>query len=294
MYGGVSLAVYINGVSQEFYHAVQGNGIYRLIKELTDSEIVLDIMSGSSAGGINGILLSYALCNGKDFTRCGDLWRNAADIRRLVRAPSNGPEPVRSVLDSEGYYQTELERAFRLMDASPATGERPRRQGTRSVCDGHGCRRSYLQTRPQRRRSRDLGKGLSCCLPPQALVVAESRTWTLQESGSNHRTLQTWRGSRPVFPARSPVLLFSLNIAGKSSMQWAAQMNCCSIGANWPGSHFPDRRGVIETNCSHTQSGEFFFRTTERKVDRKLYYVEPDPERFAERDGNFIPGTPDF
>src|SRR5678815_3934216 len=62
MYGGVSLAVYINGVSQEFYHAVQGNGVYHLIKELTDSEIVLDIVSGSSAGGINGILLSYALC----------------------------------------------------------------------------------------------------------------------------------------------------------------------------------------------------------------------------------------
>ena len=32
VYGGVSLAVYINGVSQEFYHAVQGNGVYRLIK----------------------------------------------------------------------------------------------------------------------------------------------------------------------------------------------------------------------------------------------------------------------
>ena len=77
MYGGVSLAVYINGVSQEFYHAVQGNGVYRLIKELTDSEIVLDILSGSSAGGINGILLAYALCNSKDFTRCGDLWRSA-------------------------------------------------------------------------------------------------------------------------------------------------------------------------------------------------------------------------
>src|SRR6266498_4269355 len=80
LYGGVSLAVYINGVSQEFYHAVQGNGVYRLIKELTDSEIVLDIVSGSSAGGINGILLSYALCNGKDFTRSQDLWRNSADI----------------------------------------------------------------------------------------------------------------------------------------------------------------------------------------------------------------------
>src|SRR6187399_1343428 len=125
LYGGVSLAVYINGVSQEFYHAVQGNGVYRLIKELTDSEIVLDIVSGSSAGGVNGILLAYALCNGRDFTRCSDLWRNAADIRRLVRSPSHGAGTVRSVLDSEGYYQSELERAFRLLVDAPATGEAP-------------------------------------------------------------------------------------------------------------------------------------------------------------------------
>ncbi|HET9943131.1 MAG TPA: patatin-like phospholipase family protein, partial [Terriglobia bacterium] len=125
MYGGVSLAVYIHGVSQEFYHAVQGNGVYKLIKELTDSEIVLDILSGSSAGGINGILLAYSLSNNKDFTRCEELWRSAADIRRLVRVPSNGPEPVRSVLDSEGYYQTELERAFRFLHSAPARGESP-------------------------------------------------------------------------------------------------------------------------------------------------------------------------
>src|SRR5215510_12143676 len=105
MYGGVSLAVYINGVAQEFYHAVQGNGVYRLIKELTDSEIILDIASGSSAGGINGILLAYSLCNGKDFTRSADLWRNAADIQRLLRSTAATGEAVPSVLDSEGYYQ---------------------------------------------------------------------------------------------------------------------------------------------------------------------------------------------
>jgi patatin-related protein len=125
MYGGVSLAVYINGVSQEFYHAVQGNGVYRLIKELTDSEIVLDIVSGSSAGGINGILLSYALANGKDFTRCSDLWRNSADIRRLLRSTAATDESVRSLLDSEGYYQTELENAFRMLAGTTAHAEAP-------------------------------------------------------------------------------------------------------------------------------------------------------------------------
>ena len=58
MYGGISLAVYIYGVTQEFFNAVRGRGVYRLIKALTDSHVVVDIMSGTSAGGVNGILLS--------------------------------------------------------------------------------------------------------------------------------------------------------------------------------------------------------------------------------------------
>jgi hypothetical protein len=61
MYGGVSLAVYINGVAHEFFRAVRGRGVYRLIKALTDSDIIVDVISGTSAGGINGVMLSYAL-----------------------------------------------------------------------------------------------------------------------------------------------------------------------------------------------------------------------------------------
>jgi hypothetical protein len=51
VYGGVSLAVYMNGVCREFYNAVRGRGVYKLIKALTDSDIVVDIISGTSAGG---------------------------------------------------------------------------------------------------------------------------------------------------------------------------------------------------------------------------------------------------
>ena len=75
MYGGVSLAIYINGVAYEFFRAVRGRGVYRLIKALTDSDIVVDVMSGTSAGGINGIMLGYALCNQRDFADSATLWR---------------------------------------------------------------------------------------------------------------------------------------------------------------------------------------------------------------------------
>jgi predicted acylesterase/phospholipase RssA len=63
MYGGVSLAIYIYGVAHELFRAVRGRGIYKLLKAVTDSDIVVDVISGTSAGGINGVLLGYALSN---------------------------------------------------------------------------------------------------------------------------------------------------------------------------------------------------------------------------------------
>jgi len=118
MYGGVSLAVYENGVAQEFFRAVRGEGVYALIKELTDSDIVVDIMSGTSAGGINGIMLGHALANDLDFTASASLWRNDGDILKLLRKPSD-PDTL-SILDSRGFYQTRLEAAYDQMPPYPA------------------------------------------------------------------------------------------------------------------------------------------------------------------------------
>jgi hypothetical protein len=80
----------MNGVCREFYNATRGRGIYKLIKALTDSDIVVDIVSGTSAGGINGVLLSYAVANSYekivvDFKEFGDIWRESGDINKLLR-----------------------------------------------------------------------------------------------------------------------------------------------------------------------------------------------------------------
>ena len=63
MYGGVSLAIYMNGVANELFRAVRGRGVYKLFKTLTESDLVVDVVSGASAGGINGMFLAFALCN---------------------------------------------------------------------------------------------------------------------------------------------------------------------------------------------------------------------------------------
>lgn len=293
MYGGVSLAVYINGVAQEFYHAVQGNGVYRMIKELTDSEIVLDIISGSSAGGINGILLSYALCNGRDFTRCSALWRNGADVQRLLRTPSNGPEPVRSLLDSEGYYQTELEHAFRMLDGTPAAGESPSVlkeldlfvTGTdvdgriyKRVDDaGHVVEvkdyRAVFQLKYRRGRKSNFDSSQN-----PAVITALSKLGRITSC----------------FPgAFAPVFVSHSNIEGKSPDRMSANELLQYWGDLQASTYLIDG-GVIDNKPFTHTIREIFFRTAERKVTRKLFYVEPDPERFPERDRNLAPEAPSF
>lgn len=112
LYGGVSLAVYINGVTQEFARVVRGEGVYGLIKSLTDTDIIVDVISGTSAGGINGVTLAYALCNNRSLDAVAEMWRTDASLYKMERKPfAVDPEPP-SVLDGEGYFKRKLEEAF--------------------------------------------------------------------------------------------------------------------------------------------------------------------------------------
>jgi patatin-related protein len=89
----VSLAIYTHGICQEFYNAVRGRGIYKLIKALTDADLVVDVISGSSAGGINGILLAYAIANSNDreivdFSQFAKIWHNSGEAIKLLKRPN--------------------------------------------------------------------------------------------------------------------------------------------------------------------------------------------------------------
>lgn len=120
MYGGVSLAVYINGSAREFYDLVRGRGIWGVLKALADIDVTVDVVSGASAGGINGLFLSYALCRQKEFSPLARLWREKAGFADLLQDASNGD--AASVLNSD-YMEAELEKAFWEMDAAPVNPE---------------------------------------------------------------------------------------------------------------------------------------------------------------------------
>jgi patatin-related protein len=113
-YSGISLSIYTSGVCQEFYRAVRGRGIYKLLKALVDADVIVDTLSGTSVGGINGVLLGYALTNSTDtetvdFNTFSEVWQNSGDIYQLLR---QSPVAAGATSDGDGYQQQQLEAAF--------------------------------------------------------------------------------------------------------------------------------------------------------------------------------------
>ncbi|HEX2828615.1 MAG TPA: patatin-like protein [Burkholderiales bacterium] len=187
MYGGVSLAIYINGVAQELLNLVRATGyadgdpsrsagalpaadlksterIYRKLAYLagsralredyrqwladagnparkaapevdrcvdTDATIgtrfVIDILSGTSAGGINAIFLAKAMAKDKSIAGLKNLWVKEGDLGSLINDKKSLAgmtnvelvDPPRSLLNSRRMYY-KLLGAFRDVDKSRA------------------------------------------------------------------------------------------------------------------------------------------------------------------------------
>lgn len=175
MYGGVSLAIYINGVAQELLHLVRATApaeaptvdavpsaplvadadltgserVYRTLGQLlahgdeapvaelppADAPIrtrfVVDIVSGTSAGGINGIFLAKALAVDGRLDQIRKLWFDEGDIAHLIadgqsyQGTDLARQPPESLLNSRRMYER-LFQAFEGMDPERAPGERSR------------------------------------------------------------------------------------------------------------------------------------------------------------------------
>ena len=175
MYGGVSLAIYINGVAQELLRLVRATAprtppspdeypseallaedelhgserVYRRLGQLLEwspaagarpvgvrradapdaadpvrTRVVVDILSGSSAGGINGIFLAKALAGCEPIDQLRELWIGEGDIATLVNDDASlagtllaAQRPPRSVLNSRRMYW-QLLSALDGMDAA--------------------------------------------------------------------------------------------------------------------------------------------------------------------------------
>ncbi len=110
MVGGSSLAIYENGVAQEFFRMVHGQGIYGVLKRLTHSHAYVDILSGTSAGGINTILLSTALTVDTNFLATRETWIKLGNVDALMQDPKAGG--VGALFRGNTYYLEQIKRTF--------------------------------------------------------------------------------------------------------------------------------------------------------------------------------------
>ncbi|EIZ80037.1 hypothetical protein WSK_1404 [Novosphingobium sp. Rr 2-17] len=109
-YGGVSLAVYMHGVTKELWKALQASralwsrseapsgsaaAYLDLLRRLESGSamrlrLITDIVAGASAGGINSIFLAQAIHSGQSLEPLTDLWLENADVDELL-APEARP-----------------------------------------------------------------------------------------------------------------------------------------------------------------------------------------------------------
>ncbi len=100
MRGGVSLAVWMGGACSELVRLrlgslphgpeTAGAGVYReLLKACGyDQPVDIDVIAGTSAGGLNGVLLGWHLAHGASFgDDVRDMWLRLADLGDLSRRP---------------------------------------------------------------------------------------------------------------------------------------------------------------------------------------------------------------
>lgn len=144
MYGGVSLAVYMNGIAQELLNLVRttsgpsvsqeaAEGTLAVYQEIAshltkktgdafEHKFVVDIISGTSAGGINGICLAKGLVRGLgNLNALERTWLDKGDIDTLFNDKASEPwrytpkEPKTSLFNSQRMYGLLLE-AFSVME----------------------------------------------------------------------------------------------------------------------------------------------------------------------------------
>jgi patatin-related protein len=102
-YGGISLAVYMHGITKEVWRLARASrafqdgepcdgsqAVYRRLLERIEAHagvrlsVFSDIIAGASAGGINGIFLAQAIATGQSLDPLTDLWLEEADVERLI------------------------------------------------------------------------------------------------------------------------------------------------------------------------------------------------------------------
>ena len=161
--GGVSLAVWMGGMAREMNlllaasRAKRGEQVkppcsaeskqvrdgYQRLLRLLDMDCTLDILSGTSAGGVNAAILGLANVQRFDLGGLRELWFTHGALEQLVRDPSDksGQQPA-SVLDGDKGLLAGLRKGFQDLCEEgfpPAPGDPTEVFITTTLLSGEAC-----------------------------------------------------------------------------------------------------------------------------------------------------------
>jgi patatin-related protein len=150
--GGVSLAVWMSGAVLELHHValssqgVDGWASYGEVLDLLGATARIDVIAGTSAGGLNGAFLGLALAHRRDLALLRDLWTDVGSLEAMLR-PGMEKDPT-SLLRGDQYFLPHITTALRKTvsdienrrlpsgaDSVPAGAGAGQATGTRRVAD---------------------------------------------------------------------------------------------------------------------------------------------------------------
>jgi patatin-related protein len=282
MNGGVSLAVWIAGVTNEINQLQQQppdrtKGPYGALLEIVQSTARVDVISGASAGGINGAFLALATVYGTSLSELGVLWARRAALADLLRSPFAKNPP--SLLQGERFLE-QLHDSF--ADVFPKDHE--------------------TRYRPPRQAPVDLTVTVSMIQGEPVPFVDDYGTPMTQ---ANHRGriqfVRTEWTSEEEDPFRSPTLVRQLALAARSTASFpgAFEPSLIPVGISAGESH-PDMSGIARfASTRYVLDGGILMnqpmqpalqaiadQPASRQVRRILVYVNPDPQLKEESDSD--------
>ena len=93
MNGGVSLAIWMSGVTREIDRLRQHEGTYGELLDLIHATARVDVIAGASAGGLSGSLLGLAVATESEVSSALNLWIERGGLKAMVRDPFEADPP---------------------------------------------------------------------------------------------------------------------------------------------------------------------------------------------------------
>lgn len=263
-FGGVSLAVYESGTAVEFLRLVTGDGIYQKLHDQI-GPVKVDIISGTSAGGLSAAFLATALINGSpNLDPLLRLWLEKAGFDTLL-TPSES-KTASSLLNGDRFLKLIEEALNQIAGDSPG-------------------REPYQQYLDLFMTATSLEGDVSSFKLYNQEIDARShqRVFRFRYRGPDVRQRNIGEPEHNDFDAKHRSLLA---VAARASASFPMVFKPVTISRE----QFQHLSPELEKDSLHIDGGVLdnkpirlaleavFQRRADKQIDRRLFYVEPIPE----------------